>query len=106
MDELTIRHVMASGALLPVFPAVRIDGELYWDGGILSNTPVAAVSDDNPRMSGVIFTIRFVTNAFSISPSVASEKLPTLYSLPSWLAQDCKPSVMGCKVGFDLPNGG
>ena len=31
---------MASGALPPAFPAVRIDGELYWDGGILSNTPI------------------------------------------------------------------
>ena len=35
---------MASGALPPAFPAVRIDGELYWDGGILSNTPVEACS--------------------------------------------------------------
>ncbi len=40
---------MASGALPPAFPAVRIDGELYWDGGILSNTPIEAVFDDNPR---------------------------------------------------------
>lgn len=45
--KLTVRHVMASGALPPAFPAVRIDGELYWDGGILSNTPVEAVFDDN-----------------------------------------------------------
>src|ERR1700730_3424779 len=44
--KLTVRHVMASGALPPAFPAVRIDGELYWDGGILSNTPVDAVFDD------------------------------------------------------------
>jgi len=36
---IDVRHVMASGALPPAFPAVRIDGELYWDGGILSNTP-------------------------------------------------------------------
>src|SRR6202008_5140213 len=36
--ELTIRHVMASGALPPAFPDVRIDDDLYWDGGILSNT--------------------------------------------------------------------
>ena len=46
--QLDVRHVMASGALPPGFPAVRIDGELYWDGGILSNTPVEAVFDDNP----------------------------------------------------------
>src|SRR5216684_7990418 len=31
------------------FPATRIDGELYWDGGILSNTPTEAVFDDDPR---------------------------------------------------------
>ena len=54
---LSIRHIMASGALPPAFPAVRIDGELYWDGGILSNTPVEAVFDDNPRRSGLVFTV-------------------------------------------------
>jgi NTE family protein len=54
---LSVRHVMASGALPPAFPAVRIDGELYWDGGILSNTPVEAVFDDNPRRSGTVFAV-------------------------------------------------
>jgi NTE family protein len=54
---LDLRHVMASGALPPAFPAVRIDGELYWDGGILSNTPVEVVFDDNPRRSGLIFSV-------------------------------------------------
>lgn len=54
---LTLRHIMASGALPPAFPAVRIDGELYWDGGILSNTPVEAVFDDMPRRSGLVFTV-------------------------------------------------
>jgi len=54
---ITVRHVMASGALPPAFPAVRIDGELYWDGGILSNTPVEAVFDDNPRKSGLVFAV-------------------------------------------------
>ncbi len=33
-------HVMASGALPPGFPAVEVDGELYWDGGLVSNTPL------------------------------------------------------------------
>jgi NTE family protein len=56
-DALSVRHVMASGALPPAFPAVRIDGELYWDGGILSNTPVEAVFDDKPRRSGVVFAV-------------------------------------------------
>ena len=55
--DLDIRHVMASGALPPAFPAVRIDGDLYWDGGILSNTPVEAVFDDNPRQNSVVFAV-------------------------------------------------
>jgi NTE family protein len=55
--QLTVRHVMASGALPPAFPAIRIDGELFWDGGILSNTPVEAVFDDNPRRSGLVFAV-------------------------------------------------
>jgi NTE family protein len=52
-----VRHVMASGALPPAFPPIRIDGELYWDGGILSNTPVEAVFDDYPRRSGLVFAV-------------------------------------------------
>lgn len=54
---LDLRHVMASGALPPAFPAVRIDEELYWDGGILSNTPVEVVFDDNPRRSSMVFAV-------------------------------------------------
>ena len=42
--DLAPSHIMASGALPPAFPAVRIDGELYWDGGILSNTPTERIS--------------------------------------------------------------
>jgi NTE family protein len=50
-------HILASGALPPAFPAVRIDGELYWDGGVLSNTPTEVIFDDNPRQSGLIFAV-------------------------------------------------
>jgi NTE family protein len=54
---LTVRHVMASGALPPAFPPIRIDGDLYWDGGILSNTPVEAIFDDNPRHNSLVFAV-------------------------------------------------
>jgi NTE family protein len=50
-------HVRASGALPPAFPAVRIDGEAYWDGGLYSNTPIEAVLDDNPRRDALIFAV-------------------------------------------------
>lgn len=42
-------HIMASGALPPGFPAVHIDGEDYWDGGIVSNTPLQYVLDAHDR---------------------------------------------------------
>jgi len=52
---LGVDHVMASGALAPWFPAVRIDGEAYWDGGLYSNTPLEVIFDDNPRRDSLIF---------------------------------------------------
>jgi NTE family protein len=55
--ELSVEHVMASGALPPAFPAIRIGKDLYWDGGILSNTPVEAIFDDNPRCNSLIFAV-------------------------------------------------
>ena len=55
--EITVKHVMASGALPPAFPAIRIDDEYYWDGGILSNTPTEAIFEDNPRRNSLIFAV-------------------------------------------------
>lgn len=55
--KLGVEHILASGALPPAFPAVRIDGKLYWDGGILSNTPAEIVFDDHPRRSSLIFAV-------------------------------------------------
>ena len=54
---LGIDHIMASGALPPAFPAVRIDGDPHWDGGIYSNTPIEAVLDDKPRRDSLIFAV-------------------------------------------------
>jgi NTE family protein len=55
--DLTPSHIMASGALPPAFPAVRIDGDLYWDGGVLSNTPTERIFQDNPRRNSLIFAV-------------------------------------------------
>ncbi len=50
-------HVMASGALPPGFPPVEIDGELFWDGGLVSNTPLQYVLDHSPRRSRLVFQV-------------------------------------------------
>lgn len=42
-------HIMASGALPPGFPPVEIDGEYYWDGGLVSNTPLQYVIDQEHK---------------------------------------------------------
>jgi NTE family protein len=69
--NIDVRHVMASGALPPAFPPVRIDGELYWDGGILSNTPTEAVFDDNPRKNSLIFAVHMWNPAGSEPQTMA-----------------------------------
>jgi NTE family protein len=56
--KIGLDHVLGSCALPPSFPAVRIDGQTYWDGGICSNTPIEAVFDDNPRRSSVVFAVQ------------------------------------------------
>ena len=48
-------YVMASGALPPGFAAVEIDGERYWDGGLISNTPLQWVLDSTPRQDTLAF---------------------------------------------------
>jgi NTE family protein len=54
---IEIAHIMASGALPPAFPAVTIEGEPYWDGGVYSNTPIECVFDDRPRRDSLIFSV-------------------------------------------------
>src|SRR6266496_5107121 len=50
-------HIMASGALPPGFPSVEIDGEHFWDGGLVSNTPLQYVIEYYPRRSHLIFQV-------------------------------------------------
>jgi len=57
--KCTIRpeHIMASGALPPGFPAIEIDGEYYWDGGIATNTPLDYVLDQETSTDLLIFQV-------------------------------------------------
>ena len=56
-QRIDVRHVMASGALPPGFPPVEIDGEYYWDGGIVSNTPLQYVLDEPGRRPRLVFQV-------------------------------------------------
>lgn len=54
---LDARHIMASGALPPGFAPVEIDGEHYWDGGLVSNTPLQYVLDQPGHRRRVVFQV-------------------------------------------------
>jgi NTE family protein len=50
-------HIMASAALPPGFPAIEIDGEYYWDGGSVSNTPLQWIVDSHPHFDTLAFQV-------------------------------------------------
>ena len=76
--EIKIRaeHVMASGALPPGFPAVEIDGEHYWDGGLVSNTPLQYVVEYYPRRSRLTFQVDLfpASGALPLDLAMANER--------------------------------
>jgi NTE family protein len=50
-------HIMASGALPPGFPPIEIEGEHYWDGGLVSNTPLQWIVESRPRLDTLAFQV-------------------------------------------------
>ena len=55
--DLTPEHIMASGALPPAFPPIEIDGEFYWDGGLISNTPLEWLVDSEFFQDSLVFQV-------------------------------------------------
>ncbi len=72
--RLTPDHVLASGALPPGFPAIPIDGEYYYDGGIVSNSPLTYVVDEKPLTSALILLVNLF-NAHGPLPRTLDEAL-------------------------------
>ena len=69
--KLRAEHVLASGALPPGFPPVEIDGELYWDGGIVSNSPLWYVLDSDSKMNALIFQVDVFSGAGELPRNLA-----------------------------------
>lgn len=67
-------HIMASGALPPGFDAVDVDGVPYWDGGLVSNTPLQYVLDEAERCDMTIYQVDLF-HARGDKPSDLSEVL-------------------------------
>ncbi len=73
--KICVDHILASGALPPGFAPVEIDGRKYWDGGLVSNTPLQWVVDAGPRQN----TLTFQVDLWSARGSVPQD-LPHVYS--------------------------
>jgi NTE family protein len=56
-DHIRPEHVMASGALPPGFPSIEIDGQYYWDGGLVSNTPLVPVLEGGREDDTLVFQV-------------------------------------------------
>jgi NTE family protein len=65
--RIGVEHIMASGSLQPGFPATDIDGKHFWDGGLISNTPLQWVLDSRPRRDTLAFQVD-LWNARGILP--------------------------------------
>ena len=57
VEQIEPAHVMASGALPPALPMVKIGTDHYWDGGIVSNTPLQHLLDQDDRKNSLVFQV-------------------------------------------------
>ena len=57
LERLGPEHIMASGALPPAFPAMKIGSEFYWDGGIVSNTPLQYLLELHKLHKALVFQV-------------------------------------------------
>ena len=55
--RIGVEHIMASAALPPAFPAVDIDGDFYWDGGLVSNTPLSWIQSEPTQLDTLILQV-------------------------------------------------
>lgn len=56
-QKITAAHILASASLPPSFPPTEIDGEYYWDGGVVSNSPMQFVIDNRGRHTALVFQV-------------------------------------------------
>ena len=80
----TVEHILASGALPPSFPMVKIDDRRYWDGGVFSNAPLSEAINcfdtDAPKLLVVVYLFRNAGEIPNDLQDVGSRFLEILFS--------------------------
>ena len=56
-EEIGPEHVLASGALPPALPMIKIGTDHFWDGGIVSNTPLQHLLDQEDKVNTLVFQV-------------------------------------------------
>src|SRR6476620_4117472 len=74
-------HIMASGALLNDFPTTEIEGEQYWDGGLVSNTPLDWVVESQPHFDTLAFQVDLWSARGALPRKVADRKVYNIVHL-------------------------
>lgn len=92
-DILRPEHFMASGALPPSFPAVEIDGQYYWDGGLVTNNPIIDILHESKEKNKLVFQVDLWTS---------EGKLPESFDDVNERTQDIKFSSRHHEVANSL----
>ena len=98
--KLQAEHFMASGALPPGFPAVAIEGRHYWDGGLISNTPLMEVLSHPPRRDTLAFQIDLWSAQGRLPDNlldVAERQKDIIYSSRTRLVTDVAGEMQGLR---------
>ncbi len=97
-------HIMASGALPPAFPAIEIDGEFYWDGGMVSNTPLDWVLSSRSDLDTLVLQVDLWTARGHLPrdlAEVAVRMKEIQYSSRTRAATDAFRRGQALKAAFD-----
>ncbi len=89
--EISPQHVMASGALPPALPMVRIGSDYYWDGGLVSNTPLQHLLDNCAAQNMLVFQVDLFSAAGEVPrdmPEVMSRAKDIQYSSRTRMTTD------------------
>jgi NTE family protein len=82
-EEIAAEHIMASGALPPALPMVKIGTDYYWDGGIVSNTPLQHLLDQDDLRNTLVFQVDLFSAQGSLPrdmPDVLARHKDIMYS--------------------------
>jgi len=73
-QKIHVEHIMASAALPPGFPAIKIDDEYYWDGGLSSNTPFSVILEEKIPEK----LLCFIVNLFSYKKHIPTSLMDVM----------------------------